>query len=77
MGILADFVYCHFMQTGEAAGIPSGMTKEIMSELAERVPVALETTRQALPPSFPEPILNSISAGILHRARQLETEKHV
>jgi serine/threonine-protein kinase HipA len=66
----------HFIQTAEAAGIPADMTKAIMSELAERVPVALETTRQGLPPAFSEPILNSISTGVLHRARQLETAKH-
>jgi len=62
----------HFIQTGEAAGMPAAMTQETMSELAACVPAALETTRRELPSAFSEPILNSISNGILLRAHRLE-----
>ena len=61
----------HFIETGEMAGIPAEVTKGIMSELAEQAPVALETTRQEMPSAFPEPILNSISTGVLNRTYTL------
>lgn len=70
--VINTIVPRHFVETGEAAGLPAAMTREIMSELAEHVPAALETASRQLPSSFPEIILNSIRNGVLHRARRLE-----
>ena len=62
----------HFIQTGEAAGIPAALTQHIMSELLAQTPVALEQTWQELPPSFPESIFNAIRQGILHRLEKIK-----
>ncbi|HLJ29845.1 MAG TPA: type II toxin-antitoxin system HipA family toxin [Candidatus Angelobacter sp.] len=63
----------HFIQTGEAAGMPASLTQDIMSELVARAPAAVETTRQELSASFPEVILHSIGSGMLHRLRRLKS----
>jgi serine/threonine-protein kinase HipA len=65
----------HFIQTGEAAGIPAGLTQGIMSELLAQAPVALEQTWQELPLSFPKDISNAIRNGMLHRLGQIELMK--
>jgi serine/threonine-protein kinase HipA len=65
----------HFIQTGEAAGIPVGLTQGIMSELLAQAPIALEQTWQGLPPSFPKNISNAIRNGVLHRLGQIELMK--
>ncbi len=63
----------HFIQTGEAAGLPSKTTQQIISELLTRVPTALEKARKELPKSFPRPLLESISNGVLRRLSRMTT----
>lgn len=58
----------HFIQTGEAAGMPGAVIQEIMAELLAQAPAALEQVRQELPDGFPERVLTSIGNGFLHRA---------
>lgn len=62
----------HFIQTGEASGIPAPTTQDILLELQERVPAALEAVRHELPADFPDAIVNSIFNGMLHRLRRVE-----
>jgi serine/threonine-protein kinase HipA len=62
----------HFIQTGEAAGLPAEMTRSLMDELLTRTPKAVEETRNKLPSTFPEAIAESTSKGVLHRLRQIE-----
>jgi len=66
----------HFIQTGEAAGIPAATTLDILSGVLARAPAALEATRQDLPASFPEAIVNSIGNGMLHRVGRIEALKN-
>lgn len=65
----------HFVQAGEAAGIPAEMTQGILSELLAQAPAALEQARQELPPPFPGHIVNAISEGVVHRLGLIEPAK--
>ncbi len=67
----------HFIETGEAAGIPAATTQNILSEVLAQTPAALEATRQELPASFPAAILDSISNGMLHRLGRLEAANNI
>ena len=62
----------HFIQTGEAAGIPASLTQHIMAELLAQAPTALEQTWRELSPTFPEGIFNAIRHGILHRLGKIQ-----
>jgi serine/threonine-protein kinase HipA len=62
----------HFIQTGEAAGIPAGLTQDIMAELLVQAPIAMELTWRELPPAFPEEIFNAIRHGMLHRLGKIK-----
>jgi len=62
----------HFIQAGEAAGLPAEMTRSLMDELLIRTPKAVEETRRILPSTFPEEIAESISKGVLHRLGTIE-----
>jgi serine/threonine-protein kinase HipA len=66
----------HFIQTGEAAGIPAATIQDTLSELLSRMPAVLEATRQELPDGFPEGIVNSIYNGMLHRLGRIEAIKN-
>jgi serine/threonine-protein kinase HipA len=62
----------HFIQTGEAAGIPDNLTQGIMEELLVQAPKVIEQTWADLPSPFPEQIAESIRNGILRRLTQIE-----
>jgi serine/threonine-protein kinase HipA len=66
----------HFIQTGEAAGFPGDLTKEILCEVSAKAQSAIEKARQALPESFPEGIFNSITNGMLHRVGRIDAAKN-
>ena len=65
----------HFIQTGEAAGMPDAVVHEIMAELLAQAPTALEQVRQGLPDGFQEGILTSIGNGLLRRANLLRIQR--
>jgi serine/threonine-protein kinase HipA len=62
----------HFIQTGEAAGLPADLTQGLMNELLAQTPKAIEQTRKDLPSPIPEEIAESISKGVLRRLAQIE-----
>jgi len=62
----------HFIQTGEAAGIPGGLTQEILSEVSAEAATAAEKVRQNLPSSFPQGILDSIIKGMPRRVARIQ-----
>lgn len=65
----------HFIQTGEAGGMPAVLTQEIMAELLAQTPKALEQVQRELPAGFPQRILTSIGNGFLRRAKRLRENK--
>lgn len=67
----------HFIQSGEAAGMPAATTQDILRDLRARVPAALEATRQELPAGFPDAIVDSIYHGMLNRLRRIKNPEGV
>jgi serine/threonine-protein kinase HipA len=57
----------HFLQTADAAGIGAPLVHALFLRLVEGGPAAIEAVVSALPPSFPEPLVTSVTAAI--RAR--------
>ena len=65
----------HFVESGEAAGIPAASTREILSELVETRGEAFDRARARLPDDFPpevsEPILDAAGERLDETARYL------
>lgn len=65
----------HFIESGEAAGIPAAVTREILTELVETRGEAFDRTRARLPADFPstvsEPIFDAASERLDETARYL------
>lgn len=64
----------HFLQTAEAAGLPKGVAREALCEVAESVDMALEKTQAMLPPGFPEGIHEAVRTAVISRSRSLSVE---
>ena len=61
----------HFVQTGEAAGLPKQLVRDALEEMAGRTEAALEQVESELPRTFPRGIHQSVSRGVLDRAKKL------
>lgn len=61
----------HFVQTSEAAGLPRQLVHDALDEMAGRTEAALEQVRAELPKSFPRSIDESVSRGVMDRAKKL------
>ena len=61
----------HFVQTGEAADLPRQLVRDALDEMAGRTEAALEQVRTELPKSFPRSIDESVSRGVVDRAKKL------
>lgn len=65
----------HFIESGEAAGIPAAVTREILTELVETRGEAFDRARARLPDDFPpkvsEPIFDAASERLDETARYL------
>ena len=65
----------HFVESGEAAGIPAAVTREILTELVETRGEAFDRARARLPDDFPpevsEPILDAAGERLDETARYL------
>ena len=61
----------HFHQTAGAAGMPSGTVTEVMENIAERLPGAIDEVTANLPDDFPRPVRTSIVRGLERRGRVL------
>jgi serine/threonine-protein kinase HipA len=65
----------HFIQTGEAAGLPANITQDILEELLTHVPQAIERAWQGLPSKFTGVIAKSIKKGMLNRLDKIKYAK--
>lgn len=61
----------HFVQSGEAAGLPRTLIRDALETMAARAEQALDEVAQALPRDFPEPIHGSVKAGLAERLKRL------
>ncbi|MEK1886919.1 MAG: type II toxin-antitoxin system HipA family toxin [Phyllobacterium sp.] len=61
----------HFVQTGEAAGLPKSLAKESMEVMAGTAEAALARIESELPKGFPETIHTSVKTAVMDRLRSL------
>lgn len=62
----------HFVQTGEAAGLPRALVRDALDGIQARMEGALSAVEAELPPDFPLPLHESVSAGIHQGMRRLQ-----
>ncbi|MCA6116851.1 type II toxin-antitoxin system HipA family toxin [Bradyrhizobium sp. WSM 1738] len=62
----------HFVQTGEAAGVPKKLVQESIEGLAAAAEAALAKIESELPKGFPEAIHTSVKAAAMKRLRSLK-----
>jgi serine/threonine-protein kinase HipA len=58
----------HFFETAKSARVPVSLMRDAVSEIADNVEYAIARAAAALPSDFPEPLRQSIEAGIKRRA---------
>lgn len=61
----------HFVQTGVRAGLSKARIIALIEEVADTAPAALDKIASILPKDFPPAIHETVSAGIMDRARGL------
>jgi len=57
----------HFMQTALRAGLSRKRAKDIIEEIAARAPDAVEEAANALPETFPQAIVETVSKAVMDR----------
>lgn len=61
----------HFVQTGEAAGLPKRFAREALTEMAEAVTAAITKIEGTLPGNFPAEIHETVSQAVTKRIASL------
>lgn len=61
----------HFVQTGEAAGLPRVLIREAIEDMADTAEDALRQIEDALPADFPEAIHTSVKSAVIGRLKSL------
>ena len=61
----------HFIQTAKTAGMPAADVRAIFDVLIADMPGAIDTVCKVLPDNFPEPIRDSIVAGVNQRLKRI------
>jgi serine/threonine-protein kinase HipA len=61
----------HFVQTAKAGAVGEAFARQLLRDVAEAAPAALETVVRELPAGFPEPVVMSIAQGVRQRAEQI------
>ena len=62
----------HFQQTAKTCGLSSRLIRDIVSEIADTAPAAMDTALAALPQGYPAPIAESIVGGLRRRLGLIE-----
>ena len=61
----------HFVQTATKAGVGQSVVEEVLGELAQVVPTALDHVARGLPSNVPARLFDQLAAGIRRRLRTL------
>ncbi len=64
----------HFLQTGEAAGLPKFLVREAMEEMADIGPTAIKNIENQLSAGFPKGIHAAVKKGLLARLAYLKVK---
>ncbi|GJL67601.1 MAG: toxin HipA [Nitrospirales bacterium] len=70
-----EILWRHFIQTGEAAGLPKNLVREAIEDMADTAPKAIETIESVLPVEFPEAIHTSVRNAITDRLSKLRVRQ--
>ncbi len=68
---IGDILGRHFIQTGEGAGLPKGLARVAIEEIADTAGQALEAIERVLPADFPEVIHRAVKVGVADRLSKL------
>jgi serine/threonine-protein kinase HipA len=68
---ISDILGRHFIQTGEAAGLPKSLVHDAIEETADAADAAIGQTESALPADFPDAIHRSVKYAMPDRLRSL------
>ncbi|TIS86217.1 type II toxin-antitoxin system HipA family toxin [Mesorhizobium sp.] len=66
----------HFVQAGEAAGLPKSLVREAIEEMADTAMAAIDRIEDALPKEFPENIHRSVKTALAKKLGNLTTDIH-
>jgi serine/threonine-protein kinase HipA len=61
----------HFAQTGEAAGLPKPLIRDVIVQMTDTAEEALRQVENALPADFPEAIHASVKSAVISRLKSL------
>jgi serine/threonine-protein kinase HipA len=70
---MADVHGRHFVQTGDAAGLPKRLVHDAIERMADTAEPALGRVEGELPEGFPEAIHASVKAAVTERLRSLQS----
>ena len=70
---ISDILGRHFVQTGEAAGLPKSVVRRAIEEMADKAADAIARVESELPADFPTYIHDSVTAAMAERVRGLQT----
>jgi serine/threonine-protein kinase HipA len=59
----------HFYETAKKSGVGEGVVRDILEELRDSAPSAVDTVVSGLPKGFPESVANSIQKGVKRRLK--------
>jgi serine/threonine-protein kinase HipA len=72
---ISDITGRHFIQTGEAAGLPKSLVRDALEEMADTAEQAIGTTESALPQDFPEALHTSVKKAMSDRLGKLRVRQ--
>ncbi len=68
---ISDILGRHFIQTGEAAGLPKSLVRRALEEMADTAPAAIAKVETALPADFPAYLHDAVKTAMADRVRGL------
>ncbi len=69
--VVGEVVPRHFIQTATAAGVGGGIVDDVLAELKDVTPRAIEEVSRELPEGFPARLVDQLAGGIRRRLRML------
>jgi serine/threonine-protein kinase HipA len=69
---ISDILGRHFIQTGEGAGLPKGIVREAIEEIADIAVRAIQKIEGELPADFPEIIHKAVKTGVTDRLSKVQ-----
>ncbi|WP_447970126.1 type II toxin-antitoxin system HipA family toxin [Nitrospira sp. M1] len=72
---ISEIIRRHFIQTGDAAGLPKALIRESIEEMVDTGKAAIHTIESELPTDFPEVIHTSVRDALIDRLAKLRVSR--